>query len=304
MKLLKHIELERIQTFFLCDGSARSRTNAFILEAGTEAVPQLLRFLNFGAKQLEVTIGFYVSVARKRMYYESTPVRIVNHFDIKETVDMVFSILLEKITSFVMLHHCVPLEACIIKRIKVIVMRQMIGKPQLPLQYRVKTNMNYFHNKQSTGVNVNITLLSKSIVSYHEQRLGNFPTSQKVNLYCMRMCSSTKEAFVVPYFLSDEDVNNTPTFLILTNVAGEFEGLHEIRNVRRFLKADSQDHIFECRQCKSHFADRSQYALHKQIACGAGFMVWQIEQDSTELYENCLLLPKQFFKFDWFGIGH
>ncbi|XP_017872989.1 PREDICTED: protein terminus [Drosophila arizonae] len=141
-KLLKRIELQRIQTFFLCDESARSRTNEFLLEAGIEAVPQLLRFLNYGANRLEVTIGFHVTVLGKRMYCESTPVIIGNHLDIKETVDMLFSILLEKIASFVMVNHRVPLEACAIKRIKVMVMRQMFGKPQIPLQYRVKANTN------------------------------------------------------------------------------------------------------------------------------------------------------------------
>lgn len=302
-KLLKRIELQRIQTFFLCDESARSRTNEFLLEAGIEAVPQLFRFLNYGANRLEVTIGFYVTVVRKRMYYESTPVIIGNHLDIKDTVDMLFSILLEKIASFVLINYSVPLEACAIKRIKVMVMRQMFGKPQVPLQYRVKINTNYFHSNHTTSNKVNIRPLHKNFASSRQGTLGNFPTPLKFNLYCTRTCSSTKEIFLVPYLLRSEDIDNIPTFLILTNVTGEFIGLHEIRDVRRFLKTDSQDHIFECRQCNSHFADRSQYALHKQINCGAGFVVWHIDQESTELYENCLLLPRQYFKFAWFGIG-
>ncbi|XP_030571472.1 protein terminus [Drosophila novamexicana] len=299
-KLLKRIERERIETFFLCDESALDRTNEFLLQAGIEAIPQLLRFLIYEASRLELTVGFYVNVSKQHMYYESTPVKIDHHLDIKETVDMVFSILLEKISSFVLVQQRVPFEACTIKRLKVNVKRQLQGQQQIPLQYRVKCDARYPNTKNTTCVD--LELLSKSFRSYHGQRFGHFPASLKVNLYCLRVCASTKELYAVPYLLRSEDVNTTPTFLILTNVAGEFQGMHEIRNVRRFLKADTKDHMLECRQCKSHFADRLQFALHRQIDCGGGFMIWHINPESVELYENCFLLPKQYFKFAWFGI--
>ncbi|EDV98020.1 GH14371 [Drosophila grimshawi] len=295
--LLKRIEREHIETFFLCDESAVGRTNEFLLEAGMEAVPQLLRFLSYEATRLEITVGFYVEATKQLMYYESIPVVINHYLDIKDTVDMVFSVLLEKISNYVLMKQRVPLEACTIKRIKLLVKRQWNEKLELPLQYRLKNDTKFLNANDASAVD--LALLTDSYMSN-----GLFTDSLKVNLYCLRVCASTKELYAVPYLLRSEDVANTPTFLILSDVEGEFRGMHEIRNLRRFLRADSQDHSFECRKCKMHFSDRLQYTLHKQINCGSGFMVWHIDRDSTEFYENCLLLPRQFFKFAWFGIGN
>lgn len=299
--LLKRIERQNIDTFLLCDESPVGRTSDFLLEAGMQAVPQLLRFLNFEASWLEVTIGFYVNVTKQRMYYESCPV-VINHFlDIDESVDMIFSLLVEKIYTYVMVKQRVPMEACTVKRVKVIVKRHWNGRLHLPLQYRVKCDTRSQETCKTTEID--LPLLTESFVNYHGQRFGQFPASLQVNLYCLRVCASTKELYAVPYLISNDDVSNTPTFLIQTDVAGEFRGMYEIRNVRRFLKADSKDHVYVCRDCSSHFSERSLFALHKQINCGRGFVVWDIEGETPELYENCLPLPKKFFKFAWYGIA-
>ncbi|ALC45032.1 CG6885 [Drosophila busckii] len=263
------------------------------------AVPRLLRFLKYEANRLQVTIGFYVNVTKQRMYYESSPIAIAHHLDIEETVDMIFSLLLEKISSYVMMHQRVPLEACTIKRLKVIVKREWNGKLSLPLQYRVKCDG---PAPGSIKESVDLALLTQSFINYHGQRFGHFPISLRVNLFSLRVCATTKELYVVPYLLRSEDWTNTPTFLIQTNVTGEFQGLQEIHNVHKFLKEDSRDHVFECRLCKSHFADRTQFALHKQISCGSGFGVWHMDGDSIELYENCMQLSRDFLHFPWVGI--
>ncbi|XP_001353492.3 protein terminus [Drosophila persimilis] len=300
--LLKRIETERIEAFMLCDGSVSGRTNDFLLEAGMEAVPQLLRFLSFGAAKLEVTIGFYVNVKKERMYYESSPMIVEHHLDIVESVDMLFSMLLEKISNYVLLQQRVPLEACVIRRMKVTVKRhsnpisvQWRSTAKLPLQYRVK--------RLDTGTD-NATIFAEICQSPRDIfHIGLLPDALQVNLYCFRVCASTKELYAVPYLIRHDDVENTPTFVIHTDIAGHFRGLQEIRNVRKFLRADRQDRVFECRKCKSRFGDRVQFALHKQIDCGRGFMVWHLEEDAIELHHNCLPLPKGYFKHDWFGLG-
>lgn len=303
--LLKRIEKERIDTFMLCDESAVGRTRGFLLEAGMEAVPQFLRFLYFEASQLEVTFGFYVNVTKKRLYYETIPITIRHFLDIEETVDMVFNLIVEKISSYVLSILRVPMEACTIKRIKLIVHRQWNGQQQLPLQYRVKSD------KRTKGTNnakpVDLPLLTESYLNYHGQRFGHFPDSLQVNLYCFRVCPRTKELYAVPYLIRSEDVNNTPTFLIQTDVTGEYRGMHEIRNVRRFLRTDPNDRVFECRECKAHISSRLHFALHKSIDCGRGITVvtldMGIDGELLEVYENCLPLPKEFLKFAWFAIG-
>ncbi|XP_022221438.2 protein terminus [Drosophila obscura] len=306
--LLERIETERIEAFMLCDGSVSGRTNDFLLEAGMEAVPQLLRFLSFGAAKLDVSIGFYVNVKKERMYYESSAMIVEHHLDIVESVDMLFSMLLEKISNYVMLQQRVPLEACVIRRMKVTVKRhcnpisvQWRSTAKLPLQYRVKssdicTADNRAH--MDTALFENICRSPKDIL-----HIGLLPDALQVNLYCFRVCASSKELYAVPYLLRNDDVDNTPTFIIHTDIAGNFQGLQEICNVRKFLRADRQDRVFECRKCKSRFGDRVQFALHKKIDCGRGFMVWHFEEDAIELHHNCLPLPKGYFKHDWFGLG-
>ncbi|XP_034483090.1 protein terminus [Drosophila innubila] len=303
--LLKRIERERVDTFIMCDESAVGRTRDFLLDAGMEAVPQLLRFLNYEASQLEVTFGFYVNVTKKRLYYETFPIIIKHFLDIDETVDMVFTRMVEKISSYVLSTLRVPMEACTIKRLKLIVHRQFNSHLQLPLQYRVKSDVRVKATKIAKPVD--LPLLTESYINYHGKRFGHFPDSLQVNLYCFRVCPRTKELYAVPYLIRSEDVNNTPTFLIQTDVAGEFRGMHEIRNVRRFLRSDPNDRVLVCRQCKAHFSSRLHFALHKYVDCGRGIVVMSLDMDtdgeSTEVYENCFSLPKQFFKFAWFAIG-
>ncbi|XP_030375871.1 protein terminus [Scaptodrosophila lebanonensis] len=302
--VLRRIERERIECFLLCDESASERTSDFLLEAGTDAVPQLLRFLFYEATRMGVTIGFFVKINQKRehMYYETSEVQISHFLDINETVDLLFSLLLEKISNYLALQHNSDLEGFFVKRLKVTVKRQWTdGELQLPLQYRVKCDVNRVQSNNLTPVDM--TLLTDSYLRYQGKQFGDFPASLRVNLYCFRMCASSKELYAVPYLLTSDDVNNTPTFIIQNDVTGEFRGLHEIRNIRHFLRADSQDHLFVCRLCKTHFADRAMFALHKQINCGSGFVVWQMDEPTVELHANCFVLPKQYFKHAWFGLG-
>ncbi|KAH8410739.1 hypothetical protein KR222_002195 [Zaprionus bogoriensis] len=310
--LLQRIERQHIDTFLLCDESAANRTSDFLLEAGERAVPLLLRFLSYEVSRLEVTIGFYVNVLADRMYYESAPVAINHFLDIGVTVDVIFSLLLEKIYSYVSACQRVPLDACTIKRLKVTVRRQCNGQQLLPLQYRVKTvadpqqldgASSSSGSRSRSAPAVDLGLLTESFLKYQGQRFGQFPPALIVNIYCLRVCASTKELYAVPYLLRSQDVAGTPSFLIQTDVAGEFRGLYEIRDVRRFLRPDSKDNVFVCRHCSSHFSERLECALHKLVDCGSGFVVYNLDSDATELHENCLPLPKEFFNYAWYGIG-
>ncbi|XP_016943880.4 protein terminus [Drosophila suzukii] len=307
-QILKTIEDQAIEEFILCDGSITARTNDFLLDSGIDAVPQLLRFLSFATDKLEASVGFYVDVKKERMYYESSPLNIENHFDIGEAVDMIFSMLLEKISNYVLLHHKDPLEACVIRRMKVTVKRfchspksKSIPVSKLPLQYQVK-NAAECLERGSNKLSSDLIKLVETYINQEEPGRP-IPSTLKVNLYSFRVCSTSKELYVVPHLLSGDDVDNTPTFIIQTDVVGGFQGLLEVRNIRKFLKVDSQDRVFECRQCQSHFVDRVHFALHKQIACGRNFMVWSMDKDAIELHENCLPLPKEYFKYEWVGLA-
>ncbi|KAH8267685.1 hypothetical protein KR026_003287 [Drosophila bipectinata] len=300
--ILKTIDDQHIETFILCDSSLPARTNDFLLDAGMDAVPQLLRFLSFGTEKLDATVGFYVDVKKERMYYESSPLTIENHLDIGEAVDMIFSMLLEKISNYVLLHQRVPLEACVIRRMKLTVRRHCHSSTssynyKLPLQYRVKNAAG-----GSKTSNTELALIAENYLK-HPDKGRPIPQNLKLNLYCFRVCSTSKELYAVPYLLRGEDVENTPTFAIQTDVIGGFCGLQEVHNIRKFLRTDTKDRVTECRQCQAHFVDRVHFALHKQIDCGRGFMVWHMDKEAIELHENCLPLPKEFFKYEWIGVG-
>uniref|UniRef100_A0A6P4EL82 Protein terminus n=1 Tax=Drosophila rhopaloa TaxID=1041015 RepID=A0A6P4EL82_DRORH len=245
-QILKTIEDQAIEEFILCDGSIAARTNDFLLDAGMDAVPQLLRFLSFGTEKLEATVGFYVDVKKERMYYESSPINIENHLDIGEAVDMIFSMLLEKISNYVLLHHRVPLEACVIRRMKVTVKRfchspkaNSFSVSKIPLQYRVKNAAECFESANNKS-SVELAKLAETYLNQKDQGRP-IPATLKVNLYIFRVCNTSKELYAVPYLLHGEDVENTPTFIIQTDVVGGFQGLLEIQNIRKFLREDTKD---------------------------------------------------------------
>ncbi|KAH8371906.1 hypothetical protein KR093_009266 [Drosophila rubida] len=299
--LLQRIHVEHIVTFMLCDETPGNRTRAFVVEAGTEAVPHLLRFLNYEATGLEVTIGFFVKVCQQNFYCESHPVKIKHFLDIDLTVDMMFTRLVEKIANYAFITFNVTLEAICIKRMKVVVQRLWNGQQQLPLQYRVKNDDRFkpAENKHS----VDLSLLHESFVNYHGKRFGDFPDSLQVNLYCFRVCARTKELFAAPYLIRNEDTKNTPTFLVQTDVAGEFRGMHEVYNIRKFLRSDPIDLIFDCRDCEGHFTNRVEFVMHKEMDCGGGITMLQLDGELPEIYENCFTLPKEIFKHAWYAIG-
>lgn len=303
--LLKRIEREHIETFMLCDDSPVERTSQFLNEAGMEAVPQLLRFLNYEASRLEVTIGFYVNIGFQQMiYYEMCPV-MINHFlDIEETVELIFQVMMEKILSYIEKRSLVRMEdSWTVKRLKVIVKRHWEPQlqMQLPMQYRVKNDKPI--PAFARPPKVDLALLTESFLNYHGKRYAQFPASLKVNIFSLRVCASTKELFTVPYLISSHELSKMPTFLIQTNVVGEFQGFYQINNVGRFLKADSMDHCYICPDCYAHFSETSVYKLHKQINCGLSIVIMELDTERPEIYENCVPLPKEFFKFAWYGIG-
>ncbi|XP_062136387.1 protein terminus-like [Drosophila sulfurigaster albostrigata] len=300
--LLRQIEKERIETFMICDETQQyGGVEEFLLQAGTQALPQLLRFLKYKASELVVTMGFYVSVPGKRFYFESYSFSIKHFLDIEATVDMVIGRLAQKICSYMYMAEGVTLDSCAIRRIKLTVKRLNNGPEVLPLQYRIK-NSGGFKAKDNNKKPVNLSLLNESYLNYHGKRFGKFPDSLQVNLYCFHVCPETKELIAVPYLIRSEDVKNTPTFVIQTDVTGEFSGMYEVRNIRRFLRTEPNDRFVECSVCIGAFTSRMHFVLHKQMDCGNEVEVLQMDGESFETYDNCITLPKEFFKLDFIGI--
>ncbi|KAH8406360.1 hypothetical protein KR215_011904 [Drosophila sulfurigaster] len=260
--LLRQIEKERIETFMICDETQQ-----------------------YGG----------------RFYFERYSFSIKHFLDIEATVDMVIGRLAQKICSYMYMAEGVTLDSCAIRRIKLTVKRLNNGPEVLPLQYRIK-NSGGFKAKDNNKKPVNLSLLNESYLNYHGKRFGKFHDSLQVNLYCFHVCPETKELIAVLYLIRSEDVKNTPTFVIQTDVTGEFRGMYEIHNIRRFLRTEPNDRFVECSVCMGAFTSRMHFVLHKQMDCGNEVEVLQMDGESFETYENCITLPKEFFKLDFIGI--
>ncbi|XP_018798151.1 PREDICTED: protein terminus [Bactrocera latifrons] len=304
---LKTIEEQRINNFILCNERNRS-TNEFLLDAGIQAIPQLLRLLFHDAGRLHFRLSFYVRALNETDFlFCSSELAIEHHLDISETVDVLFLMLLEKIEAY--MYACYPTRAAeySVKRIKIYVRRELNRtesvsttkapmKCILPLQYRVK------HATAAPSAQA----VSASVAA-------------DANLYCFRICARTQELYVVPYQLGkcpsnacDSEVQRAQQtwdrigcgahYIQLESIDGAQQQLLEISNITRFLRTDEEDHVHTCVQCKANFTQRTKFQLHKALDCGRGFEVLQLDSDNLEIYEHCLQMRCDNYKWPLFGI--
>ncbi|XP_054086943.1 protein terminus-like [Zeugodacus cucurbitae] len=181
---LKTIEEQGITNFILCNDHNRS-TNGFLLDAGIQAIPQLLRLLFHDTARLHFRLSFYTRVLNETDFlFASSELTLEHHLDISETVDVLFLMLLEKIEAY--MYACYPTRAAeySVKRIKIYVYRELITSTSslnalpkyiLPLQYRVK---------HATAAPATKPISAE--------------TADDANLYCFRVCARTQDCM---YFL-------------------------------------------------------------------------------------------------------
>ncbi|XP_054086964.1 protein terminus-like [Zeugodacus cucurbitae] len=247
-----HEEEQRITNFILCNDHNRS-TNEFLLDAGIQAIPQLLRLLFHDTARLHFRLSFYTRVLNETDFlFASSELTLEHHLDIRETVDVLILMLLEKIEAY--MYACYPTRAAdySVKRIKIYVRRELNSNSSslthtppkciLPLQYRVK--------------HTNAAPATKPISA---------KAAADANLYCFRVCGAPKSLQRAQQ--TWDRVGCGAHYIMLQSVDGAQQQLLEISNICRFLRTDEDDRVHTCSQCKANFTQRTKLQLHKALDC-------------------------------------
>ncbi|XP_061391964.1 protein terminus-like [Musca vetustissima] len=309
---------KNVESFMLCASKAVRDTQQFLLDAGIKVVPELLSsiYAMYGGGQshhLLVVVRFYVTVKGETFMLQTTELTIKHHYDIRESVDMLFAMLLEKLRNFMACrsesNSLGTQEPYSIKRIHIKVRKQ--HNPQqsqiLPLHYaRKQTNMEIANLQNGLTTSRDDLALLRAWFRQHlltSESLESLRSPFPCNLYCFQECPNSLELYVVPYHLCSQsaDIYNCRSYIILTDIHGRFMELQEITNIRRFLHHTSEDRVLSCTRCQACFLEPSKLVLHKMLKCGRDFEILKMDSDFIEIYENCLLL-EQSDNWSLFGI--
>ncbi|XP_054728597.1 protein terminus [Anastrepha obliqua] len=297
---LETIAMRHVDTFILCNEQGNAaHPKEFLIDAGVNAVPQLLRLLFHGAARLRLRMSFYTRpYSGADLLFNSSELVIQHHLDIAECVDMLFLMLLEKIEAYMYARFPAHAEEYCVKRIRLHVQRETYTKGEktsmvnatLPLQYGVKYAAS----------------LPAQVISDK--------TIAAATLYCFRTCARTHEIYAVPYQLgkcrsgAEDDrqpwdtVGRDAQFIMLQNIDGQLQQLFEITNLQRFLRTDTGVCVHTCTQCHQNFTHRTKLLIHKSLDCGRGFEVLRLASNYSEIYKNCLPMRCDNYKWPLFGI--
>ncbi|XP_017469552.1 PREDICTED: protein terminus-like [Rhagoletis zephyria] len=305
------VAARRINTFILCNERTSIRNpSEFLLDAGINAVPQLLRLLFHGVSRLHVRLGFHTRAYNGAdLLFNSSELALEHHLDIGESVDMLFLMLLERIEAYMYVRYPTRAAEYCVKRIKIHVRRETLTKSgesastlatdaTLPLQYRIK----------------HATAMPRDALSVE--------ATATANIYCFRVCARTQELYAVPYQLGkcringgggEKDESNIlrwpwdtegcgSHYIMLQSVEGKLQQLLEITNLYRFLRTEADDRVHMCTRCRANFTQRTRLQLHKSLDCGRGFEVLHLDSNYLEIYESCLQMRCANYKWPLYGI--
>ncbi|XP_012159266.1 protein terminus-like [Ceratitis capitata] len=301
---LATIAARRICNFLLCNEyhEGAQSTNRFLVDAGICAIPQLLRLLFHDAARLHLRLSFYTRAANNMDFlFTSSELTLTHHLDIAQAVDVIFQMLLEKIETYMLACYS-PQNATLyrIQRIKIHVRRTL--KTQLPLE--------------ATHYALPLQYRVKHATSTAPMPVVNAASIALANIYCFRVCARTQELYVVPYQLGSvcdqsqmsDDVESWDKaglgahYIMLQSVDDKVEEFLEIKNLTRFLRTDANDYVHSCSQCNMNFTQRTHLWLHNALDCGRGFEVMKLDSDFVEIYDNCLDMRCDNYKWALYGI--
>ncbi|XP_030566964.1 protein terminus-like [Drosophila novamexicana] len=306
--VLDIIEARQIETFFFCDESAQHKLEQFMAETCSRAVPELLRWMfHNGTQRLEFNVACYVHVQNQVHIFQSGTLAVQHHYDIEESVSVVYELLTQRIQNYLSSSHDVSLDECSITRIRVQLKRQRedtesAGSPSLalplPLQLRQETAA-----RSNLTSEADLASLRAAYVKHQRECNGYFPPNMRVNLYGLQQCLTTKELYVVPYHIS-ETLQQRPNknFLILNDIMGQFQRLHELQTPMAPNNSRSRTRPFQCRRCRAQLKSRSRLHIHQQLRCGQDFSLDSIHPDIVEVYEQCLPISRSVSLYTCYGI--
>ncbi|KAL7731632.1 hypothetical protein ACLKA6_007984 [Drosophila palustris] len=312
--VLDIIEARQIETFFICDESAKDKLEHFMAETCARAVPELLRWMfHNGSQRVEFNLACYVNVLDQVHIFQSGTLGVQHHYDIEECVSVIYEMITQRIENYLASSHNVGLDECSITRIRIQVKRMRDDNNEsegssldlpLPLQLRHEAASSGSSNTSESE----LASLRAAYVKHQRECHGYFPSNMRVNLYGLQQCQTTKELYVVPYHIS-ETLQQQPNknFLILNNIMGQFQRLHELQTPIASSNSSSRSRSqsrspLQCRRCRTQFKSRSRLQIHQQLRCGQDFSVDSIHPDIIEIYEQCLPISRSVFQYACYGI--
>ncbi|ALC44585.1 CG7271 [Drosophila busckii] len=297
--VLDIIEARQIETFFFCDESAKDKLEQFMGETCVKALPELLRWMfHNGTLQLQFNLACYVNVQQQVLIFQSGMLLVQHHFDIEECVSVVYEMLMQRIQNYLLSSHNLDLDECSITRLRLQIKRNTEEESPalaLPLPLRLRADTPRLSSEAQ------LSSLHAAYVKHQRECHGYLPSNMRANLYALQQCQTTKEVYVVPYHIS-ETLQQQPNknFLILNDVLGRFQRLHELPAPLPCRPQRSRS--LQCRRCRAQFTRRSRLHIHQQLRCGQDFSVDSLHPDIVEIYEQCLPISRSVFQFACYGI--
>lgn len=313
--VLDIIEARQIETFFFCDESAKDNPEDFLHETCERSVPELLRWMfHNGTQKLEFSLACYVNVFNQVLIFQSGNLAVQHHYDIEESVSVVSDILTQR------MHNYLGQDDCSITRMRLQLRRYRedtetggnadgLALP-LPLQLRYGSVGARSRSSSNCSESERASLRA-AYVKHQRECPGYFPPNMRVNLYGLQQCQTTKELYVVPYHIS-ETLQQQPNrnFLILNDIMGQFQRLHELPTPAVTSCSDSSSNssstrslrTLQCRRCRAEFKSRSRLHIHQQLRCGQDFSVDSLHPDIVEVYEQCLPISRSVLQYACYGI--
>ncbi|XP_037936069.1 protein terminus-like [Teleopsis dalmanni] len=298
-KKLLIVESKCVSTFVMTKDNIDKGNMDFLSEASTDVLPSMLRLLFVKAKTIHIQVAYNVKIENRLYVFESTELAIENHFDIIESIDMVFMMLLETVKIFMGSLECSDIENFKIQRIKVNIRMERwfsqngVRKMTLPLKYRIKNVAFYIDPEQLKLKHEKMESCDIEAITYAYKKYkatGNKSYLMRMkgaNLYCFQLCQTSQEIYTVPFYLAPPTGNKeNHNFIILEDVEGNFQHFMGILSPQHFAYTEDPKAIFICPKCQANYSELVKLAVHQRLKCGHFFEIFEVDNDYAEDYPN------------------
>ncbi|XP_037931893.1 protein terminus-like [Teleopsis dalmanni] len=313
---LQIIEDKGIDTLVMSNDNVGLENKEFLLNAATESLPSMLRLLFVKTNRIQLRGELYAKMDTFNFVVESTELNINHHFDIPESVEMLFMLLLEKVKMLMCSLGYIDVSDFKVQRIKVNIKmdrstsKNCMQKLSLPLKYRVKNaaydidpeQLKSEHPKKESCDLDSITSIYKH---YKLTGDGNqLLNLRAIDLYCFKLCHTSAEVYTEPFYLTSPiGVKENRSFIILEDVLGNFQRFMEITNPLRFANVENPTDPVTCIKCNTHYAQLVQLELHQRLECGDDFEIYELDNNYDEESDpNQFEIKTTFEKWMLFGV--
>ncbi|XP_037932089.1 protein terminus-like [Teleopsis dalmanni] len=285
-------------TFIMKHDNATEGNMDFLAAAAIDELPSTIRILFVISEKVYIQTSFYVKINNYNFVFESTELAIENHFDIDDSIDMLFILLLEKVKTFMKSLGYLNTDNFRINRLNVYLRMERsnfingVKKMSLPRKFRVKgvtidVDPEELKCENEKKESCNIDTITEAYLNYKTSGNKFFLTSLKnVNLYCLQLCHTSLELYTVPFYLAGLPASRKENrdFVILEDVEGDFQHFMEITKPVEFAQNDDPKAKFTCEKCNVSYGEKAKLNLHEALNCGDNFEIFETDSNYEEEY--------------------